>query len=206
MKAYQWGLLGLGAAIIVAGLGAALVYFLKTSSQLQFDAYRKHGDSLATVQAQALRMAQDSLLERVGVLVQSGNVHASQGQQRDTVVKLDSGAVSDLRQSLAQARTSLDSLLRYPPLVSADSTQIVDLTGSRNSWRSAFTDQAQANAALAQAFRADTMFRDTLLRHIEALPKPPRTGVLAWLLHPKPYLKAGYRNRGFVEAGACFGC
>jgi len=206
-------LLGIGAALVIALLGAALVYFVKTSTQQQFDAYRRHGDSLATVQAQALQRHEDSALAQIGLLVQSSAVHASQGQQRDTVIRLDSATNAGLRADLALARTALDSLLKYPKLVSADSGQIVNLTSARNSWRSAFNDQAQANAQLVGLHASDTAFRAELLAQIKALPKPPRGSLWSFLSHPKPYARGGYRfdqdslNRGrFLEAGVCWGC
>jgi len=208
MTPTKWAVLALVAAVLLVGSGALSSYLVLRSPPAAWKLYADAGSHLAHDAADSVRAAQKVGLDSMGKLLAVSNVHAQAGQKHDVIVKADSGIVAASDSLLKLAHSALDSLRAEHLGNVARDTSIGDLTLSRNDWRGAFNDQAQANAQLTMLYAGDTLFRSHLLAHIDSLPKPPRGGLLGWLLRPKPFVRAGYNSRTgtYVDGGMCLGC
>jgi hypothetical protein len=204
---WKWLIAGVVAAVLLAGAGAAAGYFIRSSSAQAFDAWRSGSEQLVHAGAIAQQRHDDSLMAGVRTLLAAAGGNAGDGMRHDTIVLVDGKIVAVLKDSLANAKTDQAKLQLYPPIVAGQDREIAQLDSSSTAWRLGFQQEAAATSQLIGRIASDSSWAQRLLAHLDSTPKPPRTSLGSFLIHPRVYARTelGTRTGWDNRIGLCWG-
>jgi F0F1-type ATP synthase membrane subunit c/vacuolar-type H+-ATPase subunit K len=178
---WQDGLLLLGAALLLVGLGAIV------GGALESKQAAKRAAALA-VQSDSARAEWYRAVARLAVDVENRETLRLAAEARAKAAEGKAGVAAretaTIRQELAAAVTAADSLATYPPLVDALTRQVVALDSSRTAYRDALAASVEASGVLRARIAVDSLAlhdaRRALAKAITVTPdKPSRWACVA---------------------------
>lgn len=169
MTWWRWGLVGLVAAAVVAGLGYLVGVTVErdraTQSRLELLSNQIQDDlehAATTARLQAAAVARETALQEA-----LGRARASEAREAAA-----NQATTATRAQLAQAMTAADSLAAYVPLVAGLTEELAVAKSSTRSYRDALEASIAKSAALTARVAADSILIEGQRQTIQGLARP----------------------------------
>lgn len=173
MTWWRWGLVGLVAAAVVAGLGYLVGVTVErdraTQSRLELLSNQIRADiehAATTARLQETVVARETALQAALARVRASEAREAAAEQATTAT----------RAQLAQAMTAADSLAAYVPLVAGLTEELAIAKSSTRSYREALAASIAKSAALTARVAADSLLIEGQRETIRGMSRPTTAG------------------------------